>query len=78
MAARLMLIEGTIQKSNEGVVHLLVSRVIDRTRMLDCLHDQGGEAAQGERGSNAPLPRPVRSNSHPRDVRVLPKSRDFH
>ena len=30
MAARLMLIEGEIQKSKEGVVHLMAKRVIDR------------------------------------------------
>uniref|UniRef100_UPI0025D9D1D2 error-prone DNA polymerase n=1 Tax=Sphingomonas sp. TaxID=28214 RepID=UPI0025D9D1D2 len=37
MAARLMLVEGEIQRSPEGVVHLMASRIIDRSAMLDLL-----------------------------------------
>jgi len=66
MASRLMLIEGEVQRSKEGVVHLMASRVVDRTAMLDAL---GDEAAP-----RGPMPR----HGHPRDVRILPKSRDFH
>ena len=65
MAARLMLIEGTVQRSKEGVVHLMVERVHDRTPML---------AHLDEVPDNAPPPRAT----HPRNVRILPRSRDFH
>ena len=34
MASRLMLVEGRIQKSPEGVVHLMASHIIDRTDAL--------------------------------------------
>jgi error-prone DNA polymerase len=66
MASRLMLVEGEVQRSKEGVVHLMARRVADRTAMLDAL---GEDAAP--RGA---VPR----HGHPRDVRILPKSRDFH
>jgi error-prone DNA polymerase len=62
MAARLMRIDGLVQHSKEGVVHLMARRITDRTAMLT-----GSDAA----------PRPVRA-MHPRDRRILPSSRDFH
>jgi len=39
MAARLMLVEGRIQKSPEGVVHLMAGNVIDRSDVIDRLRD---------------------------------------
>jgi len=68
MASRLMLIEGEIQRSKENVVHLMAHRILDRTAMLD-------QISEGE--SSPPSPRP-HAHRHPRDVRILPKSRDFH
>ena len=77
MASRLMLVEGEIQRSKEGVVHLMATNIIDRSDELSQL----SETHQ----TNVPHPkidefaRPHQSrHSHPRDVRVLPKSRDFH
>ncbi len=65
MGARLLLVEGKVQKSPEGVVHLMAERLIDRSADLRLL---SGEA-----------PPPIRpAHRHPRDVRVLPPSRDFH
>ncbi|HUO54875.1 MAG TPA: error-prone DNA polymerase, partial [Rhodoblastus sp.] len=64
MASRLMAVEGRIQKSWAGVVHLLARRVHDRSDELSRLSD-------GARGA------PDRAR-HPRNVRVIPKSRDFH
>ncbi|MDE2436576.1 MAG: error-prone DNA polymerase [Sphingomonadales bacterium] len=79
MAARLMLIEGEIQKSKEGVVHLMASRVIDRTGMLDRLCDEEpGMPLPTSRGDEAHRPQHPRRHGHPRDVRIIPKSRDFH
>ena len=78
MAARLMLIEGEIQRSTEGVVHLMVARVTDRTAMLDRLCDQERTPLPISRGDEAHHPQRPRLHSHPRNVRILPKSRDFH
>ncbi len=84
MAARLMLVEGRVQKSTEGVVHLMATHVIDRSAALDHLWDahRSGHALTksllppADEGATpgAPAPR----HRHPRDARILPKSRDFH
>ncbi|WAC22152.1 error-prone DNA polymerase [Blastomonas sp. SL216] len=80
MASRLMQVEGVLQRSPEGVVHLMASRVVDRTDLLATLTASRGD---GEAAMTPPLARgdevarPVPSR-HPRDARVLPKSRDFH
>ncbi|MDE1918098.1 MAG: error-prone DNA polymerase [Sphingomonadales bacterium] len=68
MAARLMVIEGQVQVSKEQVVHLMAARVHDRSAMLARLEDAGEDRRE---------PPPLRA-SHPRDVRILPRSRDFH
>ena len=66
MSARLMLAEGILQRSVEGVVHLMTDRVEDLTPMLGLLEESQAE------------PRPPERARHPRNVRVLPNSRDFH
>jgi error-prone DNA polymerase len=63
MAARLMAVEGRMQKSWAGVVHLLAQRVSDRSAELARL-------SEGATGG------PDRAQ-HPRNVRVIPQSRDF-
>jgi error-prone DNA polymerase len=65
MGARLILAEGKVQKSPEGVVHLMAEQLIDRSADLRLL---SGQALSTDR--------PV--HRHPRDVRILPPSRDFH
>jgi error-prone DNA polymerase len=65
MGARLLLAEGRVQKSPEGVVHLMATRLVDRSADLAVL---SGETP----ARTAPGPR------HPRNVRILPPSRDFH
>ena len=77
MAARLMEVEGEVQKSREGVVHLMASRIIDRTPLLDGLAGDRPariELAPGDIFAHPQVPR----HGHPRDVRILPRSRDFH
>ncbi|KQM27743.1 MULTISPECIES: error-prone DNA polymerase [unclassified Sphingomonas] len=69
MGARLMLVEGEVQRTREGIVHLMGARVRDRSDLLDTL----GEASVQE----SEVVRPMASR-HPRDVRLVPKSRDFH
>lgn len=71
MASRLMEVHGQVQKSAEGVLHLMADRIVDRTQLLDRLTESDGE--------NDATTHQVSSNArHPRNVRVIPKSRDFH
>ncbi|HEY8382441.1 MAG TPA: error-prone DNA polymerase [Microvirga sp.] len=77
MSARLLLVEGRVQKSPEGVVHLMGERVFDRTAELERLTD-GGTDLQGAPAETLVNPRHSPGAKHPRDVRVIPKSRDFH
>ncbi|MGB5484175.1 MAG: hypothetical protein WBM93_06710, partial [Parasphingorhabdus sp.] len=97
MAARLMLATGEVQRSVEGVTHLMTSRVEDYTFMLDEITDRErpnmpmaradevnrpvyrNEDRQAARAAGSPPQHVARSNGgHPRNVRILPKSRDFH
>ena len=41
MAARLMEAHGEVQRSKEGVVHLIANRIVDRTDLLDRLSEEG-------------------------------------
>ena len=65
MGSRLLLAEGKVQKSPEGVIHLMAERLIDRSGDLKRLSGEG-------------VPKHKAVHRHPRDVRVLPPSRDFH
>ena len=78
MAARLMLIEGEIQRSKEGVVHLMAKRVHDRTAMLDQLSKTERAPLPVARADEVNRPQAAQRHSHPRNVRILPRSRDFH
>jgi len=83
MASRLMLVEGEVQRSPENVVHLMASRIIDRSAMLDHLSDTAPTRPSVSRGDefihpDAPSSHPGSRARHPRDVRILPRSRDFH
>ena len=72
MAARLMLVEGEVQKSREGVIHLMANRIHDRTAELSRLSETHDPNPLLSRADEFLHPQ------HPRNVRVLPKSRDFH
>jgi error-prone DNA polymerase len=87
MASRLMLVEGQLQRSVEGVVHLMASRIIDRTALLDTLSERGETPVERSRADEFDHPQHPRGKiprnaeprgSHPRNVRIIPKSRDFH
>lgn len=67
MGARMVLARGKVQTA-EGVTHLVVEQLEDWTPMLGHLSP---DAAPGS--GHAPT-----RGRHPRDVRVLPGSRDFH
>jgi error-prone DNA polymerase len=68
MGARLLLVEGKVQRSPEGVVHLVAERIFDRSAELARL----SEDAPSFEGQGSDLRR------HPRNVRIVPQSRDFH
>lgn len=82
MASRLMLAEGEVQRSKEGVIHLMATRIVDRTAMLDTLGSDrrfDPDVCRADEVKHPQLPRGhAAKHGHPRDVRILPKSRDFH
>ncbi|MCV9937742.1 error-prone DNA polymerase [Boseaceae bacterium BT-24-1] len=77
MAARLLLVEGRVQKSPEGVIHLMAKRVVDRSADLLSLSDTHRAEIVLTRADEFKHPQAPRAR-HPRNVRILPKSRDFH
>ncbi|PPQ19303.1 error-prone DNA polymerase [Bradyrhizobium sp. AC87j1] len=89
MGARLILVEGYIQSSPEKVTHLIAQRMIDRSHDLvglanDALsrrHPLPAGATVVEplnEDSRALTDMPAQKHRHPRNVRILPPSRDFH
>lgn len=77
MAARLLLVEGRMQKSPEGVTHLMAAKVFDRTADLLGLSDTHRAEIALTRADEFLHPQIPRGR-HPRNVRIVPKSRDFH
>jgi error-prone DNA polymerase len=78
MGSRIVLVEGRIQRSEEGVVHLVADRLTDRSYELRRLSD-GNLCPPLSRADEATRPtQDHRSARHPRNIRILPKSRDFH
>jgi error-prone DNA polymerase len=89
MGARLVLVEGYIQSSPEKVVHLVAERLFDRSRDLARLADDAlGSKHTMPTGPALIEPlhddrrqhpeNPAQKIRHPRNVRILPPSRDFH
>ena len=73
MSGRLLLVEGVVQRSKDDVVHLVAERITDRTEELDRLSEDDVEAPPFRSQAAAKS-----MHRHPRNVRVVPKSRDFH
>ncbi|MEH2509642.1 error-prone DNA polymerase [Nitrobacteraceae bacterium AZCC 1564] len=89
MGSRLIEIEGIIQSSPEKVVHLVAERLVDRSHDLQQLaNDALSRKPIVPNGADVIEPLedelPVQSDMpahkmrHPRNVRILPRSRDFH
>ena len=82
MSARLLLVRGKVQRA-DGVVHLIGETLQDisadlallsRSTQLSAALRPSADAATG-----SPDPRGRESlHRHPRNVRILPRSRDFH
>jgi len=89
MGARLVLVEGYIQSSPEKVVHLVAEKLFDRSRDLVNLANDSLSRKHAVPAGPAliePLhddrrqhpDNPAQKIRHPRNVRILPRSRDFH
>jgi error-prone DNA polymerase len=86
MGARLILVEGYIQSSPEHVTHLVAQRMVDRSHDLIGLandapsrkHPVPAGPALVEPLNDDRRDTPAQKIRHPRDVRILPPSRDFH
>jgi len=77
MGGRLLLIEGKVQRSPENVVHLMAARIVDRTGELSRLSDAYSPTITLSNADEFLHPQASRAG-HPRNVRILPGSRDFH
>ncbi|MEM8876643.1 MAG: error-prone DNA polymerase [Pseudomonadota bacterium] len=78
MGAKLALVHGHVQKSKEGVIHLMATSIYDRTATLQSLSELDGPPFTPSRADEVIRPQPPRGYNHPRNVRIIPKSRDFH
>ncbi|MFN3744545.1 MAG: error-prone DNA polymerase [Hyphomicrobiaceae bacterium] len=85
MASRLIVIHGRIQRKDD-IIHIVAARLEDRTEWLALLSEAGREAMSPAAAADEnalPAAGPTRTGAprwagHPRNERVLPKSRDFH
>jgi error-prone DNA polymerase len=89
MGARLILVEGYIQSSPEHVTHLVAERLFDRSHdLVGLANDSFGRKRLVPVGPTLIEPlnddrrdhpdNPAQKIRHPRNVRILPRSRDFH
>ena len=89
MGARLILVEGYIQSSPEHVTHLVAQRLYDRSQdLVGLANDAFGRKRALPVGPALIEPlnddrrdhpdNPAQKIRHPRNVRILPRSRDFH
>ncbi|HKT53516.1 MAG TPA: OB-fold nucleic acid binding domain-containing protein, partial [Caulobacteraceae bacterium] len=89
MGARMVLVRGRLQRAEDSdgrVIHLVADTIEDRTGDLNLLsdvalrprrpHHDSATGASPERGEAEHTQRVM--HRHPRNVRVLPASRDFH
>jgi error-prone DNA polymerase len=77
MGARLMAVHGILQRDEEdGVIHVVARRLEDHSHMLSHLSEDIMTAPLS-RGDAPGAMRPA-PGRHPRDVEIIPKSRDFH
>ncbi|MFD2738254.1 error-prone DNA polymerase [Sulfitobacter aestuarii] len=78
MAGRLLVVHGRVQSDGQ-VIHVVADRLENRSSRLQALAE--GELPElTSRGDHPthPIVGQVSARKHPRDERVIPKSRDFH
>jgi len=75
MGARLMAVHGVVQRE-EGVIHVVARKLEDHTQLMRNLNDDSLPSTlnQGDGAGSWRAP----AARHPRDVEIIPKSRDFH
>ena len=77
MGARLMAVQGIVQRDPDSeVIHVVARKLGDDTHMLRQLSDDSLPSTLNQ-GDGAGPWRPPQQR-HPRDAQVIPKSRDFH
>ena len=78
MAARLLVVRGRVQ-SDGRVIHVVADELENRTARLEALSQEHipSVTSRGDHPTH-PITGQVGARAHPRDVRVIPKSRDFH
>ncbi|WP_306115952.1 MULTISPECIES: error-prone DNA polymerase [unclassified Roseovarius] len=76
MQARLLDVRGIVQRDAD-VIHVVVNHLTDRS---DALNRLSGDEMQVPlaHADEVRKPIPHSTHRHPRDVRIIPKSRDFH
>jgi error-prone DNA polymerase len=78
MGARLMAVHGIVQKDPDSdVIHVVAATLEDHTQLLSHLSDHSLLPSTLEKADHAGSWGHPRS-SHPRNIRIVPKSRDFH
>ena len=81
MGARIIEVRGVIQRA-DNVTHVVARQLIDRTNDLSKLSEDFQSDPLRHALANADeVVRPVpeqRQRTHPRDVQIMPRSRDFH
>ena len=68
LGSSLLQVTGRLQRSPEGIIHVIADRLDDRSAMM---------ARIGEASPPGAKPS-LRSPGHPRQERIIPRSRDFH
>jgi error-prone DNA polymerase len=77
MGARLMTVHGIVQKDeDDGVIHVVARRLEDDSWRLRQLSEAALPATLAQGDHPGSLPPPARR--HPRNAKIIPKSRDFH
>ena len=78
MAARLLVVQGQVQTDGR-VIHIVANDLQDRSDRLTGLSSASMPeiTTRGDHPTH-PIPGQVGTRGHPRDARVIPKSRDFH
>src|SRR4051812_30486500 len=77
MGARLMAVHGIVQCDEDSdVIHVIARRVEDHSHMLRHLSDENLPSTRNPGDAAGSWRQPAAR--HPRDVEIIPKSRDFH
>ena len=82
VGSHLLVVDGRIQRSPEGIIHLVAERLEDRSIELSLVGEDPLPTALAY-ADEMPTPQPNPSAArtaprHPRAERVIPRSRDFH